>query len=393
LDSVESKNDFLTNLIERLAVLVRYKKYVGGFTAAAAVLSIVISLLLPPIYRAETKILPPQQGSSNLAAQMINQMGGFFPLVASSLGIKGQNETLIGILRSRTVFDRIVDRFGLVKLYDVKYREDARRQLSKVLRVASDKDNMITVDVEDRDPARAAEMANAFVDELMSVSKGLAITEAAQRRFFFEEQLKDAKAALAKSEEDMKTFQEKTGALKIDDQARAVILGIGSLRAQIAAKEVQYKVAKTYATAQNPALQRIEEELKGLKAELDKMERKGGYGPDPLMSTGRMPSVGIEYVRKLRDVKYSETLFELLAKQYELAKLDEARDAVVIQIIDKAVPPERKVRPKRAMIVVLSTITVFLFSSYAVFVVERRKEHLRSVAGENPEAVKDDEGA
>jgi tyrosine-protein kinase Etk/Wzc len=393
LDSIDSKNDFLTNLIERLTILARYKKYVGGITVAVAVLSVVISLLLTPIYRAETKILPPQQGSSNLASQLMNQLGGLSALVASSIGVKTQNETFIGILRSRTVFDRIVDRFGLVKLYDVKYREDARRKLAKALRVTSDKDNMITVDVEDPDPKRAADMANAFVEELISVSKGLAITEAAQRRLFFEDQLKDTKAVLAKSEEEMRKFQEKTGALKIDDQARAVILGIGSLRAQIAAKEVQYKVARTYATSQNPALQRIEEELKGLKAELSKQERKDGYGPDPLMSTGRMPSVGIEYVRRLRDVKYQETLFELLAKQYELAKLDEARDAVVIQVIDKAVPPERKVRPKRAMIVLLSTITALLLSGYAVFCVERRREHLKSAASETPDAAGDDERA
>jgi capsule polysaccharide export protein KpsE/RkpR len=179
--------------------------------------------------------------------------------------------------------------------------------------------------------------------------------------------------ALARAEEGIKGYQEKTGAIKIDDQARAVIQGIGSLRAQIAAREVQYKVAQTYATSQNPDLQRIEEELRGLKTELNKLEQKGGNGHNPLMPTGRMPSVGMEYMRKLRDVKYNETLYELLSKQYELAKLDEARDAIVIQIIDKAVQPERKVKPKKAVIVALSTVSGFMFSILAVFFVERRK--------------------
>jgi uncharacterized protein involved in exopolysaccharide biosynthesis len=373
LDEIENKDDIEINIFELLAKLVRHKKIIGGITAGAAVVSLLISLLMTPIFRAETKILPPQQGSSSIAAQLLNQMGGFANLASGATGIKSPNEMYIGFLRSRTVYDKIIDRFGLMKLYDAKYREDARKDLAEALAARSGKDGMIVVSVEDRDPRRAADMANAFVEEMIGVSRGLALTEAAQRRLFFEEQLKDVKLALASAEEGIKGFQEKTGALKIDDQARTVIQGIGNLRAQIAAREVQYKVAQTFATPQNPDLQRIEEELRGLKAELNKLEQRGGNNPDPLMPTGRMPSVGMEYLRKLRDVKYNETLYELLAKQYEMAKLDEARDAVVIQVIDKAVPPERKVKPKRTMIVAFSTFTALLFSILLAFVIERRK--------------------
>ena len=373
MDEIENKDEIEINIPELLAKLARHKKIIGGITAGAAVVSLVISFLMTPIFRAETKILPPQQGSSSIAAQLLNQMGGFASLASSAVGIKNPNEMYIGILRSRTVYDKIIDRFGLMKLYDVKYREDARNALAKALAAKSGKDGMIVVSVEDRDPKRAADMANAYVEEMIGVTKGLALTEAAQRRLFFEEQLKDVKLALASAEEGIKGFQEKTGALKIDDQARAVIQGIGNLRAQIAAREVQYKVAQTFATPQNPDLQRIEEELRGLKVELNKLEQKGGNSPDPLMPTGRMPSVGMEYLRKLRDVKYNETLYELLAKQYEMAKLDEARDAAVIQIIDKAVQPERKVKPKRAAIVALSTFTGFLFSVFLIFYIERKK--------------------
>jgi tyrosine-protein kinase Etk/Wzc len=373
LDEIETKNSEEINVSELLAMLAKHKKLIGGITAGSVIVSLVISLLLTPIFRAETRILPPQQGSSSIAMQLLNQMGGLANLASSAVGIKNQNDMYIGILKSRTVFDKIIDRFGLMKLYEVKYREDARKTLAGAVTTTSGKDSMIVVAVEDRDPRRAADMANAFVEEMIGVSKGLAITEAAQRKLFFEEQLKDVRLALARAEEGIKGYQEKTGALKIDDQARAVIQGIGSLRAQIAAREVQYKVAQTYATSQNPDLQRIEEELRGLKTELNKLEQKGGNGHDPLMPTGRMPSVGMEYMRKLRDVKYNEILYELLAKQYELAKLDEARDAIVIQIIDKAVQPERKVKPKKAVIVALSTVTGFMFSILAVFFVERRK--------------------
>ena len=373
MDNKEMSVSDEINVTELIATLARHKKLIGGFTAGAAVVSLLISLLMTPIFRAETRILPPQQGSSSIAMQLLNQMGGLANLASSAAGLKSQNDMYIGILRSRTVFDKIIDRFGLMKLYDVKYREDARKDLAKALAAKSGKDGMIVINVEDRDPKRAADMANAFVEEMIGVSRGLALTEAAQRRLFFEDQLKDVKTALVQAEEGIKGFQEKTGALKIDDQARVVIQGIGNLRAQIAAKEVGYKVAQTFATPQNPDLQRIEEELRGLKAELNKLEQKGGNSHDPLMPTGRMPSVGMEYLRKLRDVKYNETLYTLLAKQYEMAKLDEARDAVVIQVIDKAVQPERKVKPKRAIIVAMSTMIGFIFSILFAFYVERKK--------------------
>ncbi len=355
-------------------MLSRRRKIVGGITGGAAVVSVVVSLFLTPIYRAETKILPPQQSSNSLAAQLLNQMGGFAGLATGAVGMKSPNDMYIGILRSRTVYDRVIDRFGLMKVYNAKYREDARRTLDKKITAISGKDSMIVVTVEDPDPGRAADVANALVEEMIGVSRGLAVTEAGQRRLFFEDQLKDVKVSLARAEEGIKGFQEKTGALKIDDQAKVVIQGIGTLKAQIAAKEVQYKVAQTYATPQNPDLQRIGEELRGLKAELAKLEQKGGGGHDPLMPTGRMPSIGMEYLRKLRDVKYNEILYELLAKQYEMAKLDEARDAAVIQVIDKAVKPERKVKPRRAIIAVLSTFTAFIFSVFLVFYMERRSQ-------------------
>lgn len=368
-----SPSDADINFSELLSVLAKHRRIIGIITAGAAVVSVAVSLLMTPIFRAETRILPSQQNSSTLASQLLNQMGGFANLATGSLGMKNQNDMYIGILRSRTVYDRIIDRFGLMNLYKAKFREDARRTLGNAITATSGKDTMIVIAVEDRDPKRAADIANALVEEMIGVSRGLALTEAAQRKLFFEDQLKDVKLALVRAEEGIKGFQEKTGALKIDDQARAVIQGIGTLRAQIAAREVQYKVAQTFATPQNPDLQRIEEELRGLKLELNKLEQKGGSGHDPLMPTGRMPSIGMEYLRKLRDVKYNETLFELLSKQYEMAKLDGARDAIVIQVIDKAVQPELRARPKRGMIVVISTITGFLFSIFFVFCYERVK--------------------
>ena len=213
-------------------------------------------------------------------------------------------------------------------------------------------------------------MANAFVEELKNLEGGLAISEAGQRRMFFEDQLRHTKESLARAEEEVKAFQQRTGMFQVDAQARAIIEGIARLRASIAAKEVEAKVLRSFATAQNPDLQRVEEEIGALRVELEKVETSKGQGSDPLMPSGRVPEMGMEYLRRLRQLKYNETLYELLSKQYELAKLDEARDAVVIQVIDRAVPPERKSRPKRGAIIVVSTILGFLLSAWFLSVLE-----------------------
>jgi capsule polysaccharide export protein KpsE/RkpR len=276
--------------------------------------------------------------------------------------------------KSRTVLDRMVDRFDLMKLYKKKYRQDARKRLLELLTAREDrKSGIIILTVEDRDPKRAAEMANGFIEELKSLAGGLAISEAGQRRMFFEDQLRQTKVSLARAEEEIKGFQQRTGVFQIDAQARAIIEGIGRLRAGIAVKEVEARVLRSFATAQNPDLQRVEEEIRALRAELEKIETSKGEGFDPIMPSGRVPAVGTEYLRKLRQLKYNETLYELLSKQYELAKLEEARDAVVIQVIDRAVPPERKSRPVRSVIVVMSTLLGFLISTVVLVVAVIRK--------------------
>jgi len=357
------KNGDEINLIDLAIILAKRKRLIIRFTVVIAILTSILSLILPPTYRAETKILPPQQGSSSLASQFMSQLGGAAMLIGGMMPIKTSAELCIGLLKSNTVIDRMIDRFDLMKLHKTKSREKAREKVLGTLKAKEDKKTgMIIIGVEDRDPKRSAILTNAFVEELKNINKGLAITEASQRRLFFEEQLQDVKVALTKAEEDMKTFQERTGVLQAEAQAKAVIENIALLRAQIAAKEVELRVLKTYTTHNNPDLYKAEEGLKAMRAELAKLETKGGGGHNPLMPTGRMPSVGTEYLRKMRELKFNETLYELLLKQYELAKLDEARDATVIQIVDKALTPERRVKPKRKLMVIVATLSAFLCS-------------------------------
>ena len=359
------------DLTELFRALSRRRRLILGITAASAAVAVVVSLLLPVYYKAETRILPPQDKGSNLAAQLMGQAGGLIALAGGAAGGKSQGELFVAMTKSRTVLDRMVDRFDLMKLYKGKYREDARKSLVGVLKVLEDrKSGIISLTVEDRDPKRAADMANAFVEELKSLAGGLALSEAGQRRMFFEDQLRQTKVSLANAEEEVKGFQQRTGMFQVDAQARAIIEGIARLRAGIAVKEVEAKVLRSFATAQNPDLQRVEEEIRALRIELEKVETSKGHGIDPLMPSGRIPEVGTEYLRKLRQLKYNETIFELLSKQYELAKLDEAKDAVVIQVIDRAIPPERKAGPRRAQIVLVAMATAFFLSVFIVLLIE-----------------------
>lgn len=380
----ERQADDEINLLDYLIILLKRKWLILGGTISFVLVVGIVVFIMPNEYAAESRFLPPQQSSSSLAAAMLGQVGaGISGLAGSLLGVSTTGDLYVGLLSSRTVLDKIIDRFDLMKRYRTWknwifpfYREDCRKKLTEdVLTAAADANSgIVSVTIYEKDPKIAAEMANAFVEEMKNLSKGMAISEAAQRRLFYEEQLKDSKEALSRAEEDMRGFQEKTGVLQVDDQAKAVIEGIAIASAQIAAKEVEIKVMKAFSTAQNPDLQKAEESLRGLRTELAKLELKGGTGHEPLMPTGRMPSVGVEYVRKLRDVKFNETLYENLIKMYELAKMDEARDAAVIQVVDKAVVPEKKAKPKRVLIIVLAAFVGFFLAVFAAFILEFKEK-------------------
>jgi len=359
------------NLLDYAIVLAKRKKLIAYVTSGVVLTAIIAVLVMSPIYSAETRLLPPQQSGSSLAMGLMGQVGGGVADIGSALGLGGTttSDLYVDIVKGRTIIDKIIDRFDLMKKNEYEYRDDARKQLvDKVLDVSSDKKSgVITIAIQDKDPKLAADMANAFVEELKILNKAMANSEASQRKLFFEEQMKDTKVALTKAEEDLKKFQEKTGALAIDEQAKAVLYAISELRAREAAKEVEIKVMKSFSTKQNPDLQRLETELASLSAERRKRESGGAGGHDPLMATSRMPEVGLGYLRAMRDVKYNENLYELLVKQYELAKFDEVNSAAVIQVIDKAVPHDRKVKPKRIVIVIFAAFVGLFLSVFIVF--------------------------
>jgi tyrosine-protein kinase Etk/Wzc len=360
------------NLLDYLLVFLKRKKFICAVTIGATLLVAFVSLIVPKTYRAESRILPPVQNGST-SSQLLSQLSGATGFnVAAVSSMKTPNDLYIGLLKSRPVLDGIIDKLKMMEHYRTRSKDEARTRLLSELKPQDDKKSgIITVAVENRDASLAAQIANTAVDELKTLNKKLAVTEAGQRRLFYEEQLRDVRDSLLQSEESMKGFQEKTGAIKMDDQAKAVIQSVAQMRAAIASKEVQLKVMKTYATSNNPDAQRLEEEVRGLKEQLVQLESKSGQSKaDPFMPTSRMPQLGTDYARKMRELKFNEALFEILLKQFEAAKLDEARDAAIIQIVEKAETPEKRIRPKRTQMVIIAFIVSFFVSAFGAFFLE-----------------------
>lgn len=370
---IEPEPERQLSLLDALIFLARHKVLLLGWPFAAAVVAALVSLLLPNIYAGVTKILPPQQGQS-AAAMMLAQIGSMAGLPSASLGIKNPNDLYVGILRSRTVADGLIQRFDLQKRYDEDTLHDTRRELERRTAISHGRDGIITIQYEDRDRKVAAAIANGYVEELYTLTQTLAVTEAGQRRLFLEKQLKLTRDGLAEAEVALKDTQEATGLIKLDDQGRAIIEAVASLRAQIAAKEVQAGAMRSFATARNPEYYRVQQEIAGLRQELARLERSNQLGKGEIfVPTGKVPEAGLEYLRRLRDVKYYETVFELLAKQFEIAKIDEARDTSIVQVLDRAIEPERKSRPYRVRIVIVTAVLAFLVMLLAALLRDARE--------------------
>ena len=355
------------NLMDLLLVLAKHNRFIIKFTVLAAVLSVVYVLMQANSYTAKTVILPPQQGAS-AASMMMAQLGGLGGLVGGAAGMKSPSDLYIGLLKSHTLADSLIARFKLQARFEAKTMEATRDALARATVIAVGKDGFITLEYTDKDPQFSATVANAYVDELDRLNGTVAITEAARKRLFFENQLKGSRANLDAAETALKQTQEKTGLIQLEKQGGAIIEAVANLRAQIASKEVELAGMRAFATESNPNYKQVQEVIVGLRTQLAKAEHTNIAGQgDVMVSTGKLPEVGLEYLRKTREMKYQETLFELLSKQFEMAKIDEAKSASLIQVVDKALVPERKSKPKRALTVILATMMAFFIGVLLAF--------------------------
>ena len=356
------------DLLGYIELVAARRKMIMAVTAAAFVLSIAIALLLPKIYESTAKILPPQP-DTGLMGLMLGEspgggMGAAAGLASGLLGIGTPADMYASILQSDAIKDQIIDRFKLMDVYKQDYRVGMYDKLDKLVDIkAGKKDGIISITVEDNVPARAAEIANAYVEELEKLTVGLSTYGAGQNRVFYDQRLAKAKVDLAKAEEALKTFQEKNRAFQVPQQAEAAVTGIAQLRAQLAMQEIQLTTLRRTYTDSSQEVRNAQTAIAGLKSQIARLEQ-GGH--DVIPGFGSVPALGQEYVRLMRAFKFQETLVEALTKQFELSKIGEANNVSTVQVIQKARVPDKKSRPKRARIVLLCTFLAFSCSTCSV---------------------------
>lgn len=368
------------HLLDYLIVLAKHSRMIIYFSIAIMVLTYLICLAFPNKYTAKARLLPPQQNLT-LSAQLLNTLGGGGTpgapsgagggMVAGLLGLKSPSDLYVNMMLGDTIFDRIINRFNLRKLYKEKYIETTRRALSKTVNISAQKDGLITVEVTDKDPRRAAEMANAFAEELDKLLQELATQEASGRSAFLEKERDQANQNLTKAENALRSFSEQNSVIQIDTQTKGVLEYIARLRAEIDAKEVQIQVMRQQATRFNYDMVKLETEAQGLKNKLKTAENLYDKNcvSDVCLTTNKVPALGLEYLRLYRGVKFQEALYQLYSKVVELARLDMVKDFSVVQVVDQALPPEKRSNKRLLPALLAGFVSGFMMIFFA-FILE-----------------------
>lgn len=334
-------------LVDLLTAIGEEKTLIAGVTALAGAIGLSVALLLPTVYTAKTTLLPPQQ-NQGASAGVAASLGALAATTGIAAAFKTPEELYVGLLKTDSVANALINRFKLKDRYEEDTLVNTRRELARNVRIAADrKSTLISVEADDTDAAFAAQLANGYAEELRTLMGRIAVTEAQQRRAFFEQQMTKAKDELARAELAVRQAQDKGGLVSIDAQTQTMIGAAAQIRGQIVAREVQLQALRPYAGPENPELRRVLSELSSLQSQLARME--GGSGAQ---RSGKADAqAALANVRLYRELKYQEAIYSAMLQQFQLAKTDEARDAPLLQQVDVATAPDRKSKPRRAFIV------------------------------------------
>jgi tyrosine-protein kinase Etk/Wzc len=371
--AVEAMEEDEISLLDLAIALGEEKKTLFGIPAITTTLAIVVSLLMTPIFTAKTVMMPPQQQQSG-AASALASLGALAGLAGGAAGIKSPDEMYIAFMQGESLQKAVIQKLNLQERYEKKTIFETREHLKQAVKIAADKKaGLITIEADDKDPEFAAKLANAYVEELRNLMGRLAVTDAQQRRVFYEQAITKTQNELAEAEANFRAAKEKSGMQVTAVIAETSVRAGGEMRAQIASKEVQLAAMGSFATPQNPDVQRLGGELAALRSQLKKLEQ--GSGVDEKSSPLQQLAV-----KSYRDIKAREAMMGVLVAQYESARVDEAKEGPLIQQVDVALPPERRSSPKRAIIVLVSAFAGLFLGVLAAFV----KRAMRK-ASENPE--------
>ena len=366
---------------ERVMVLMeiwRERRFIFKATAYGFLIAVVVSFLIPPRYQATTRLMPPEkQGLGGLATLMAaagagsgdkagSMVGG---LVSDAMGVKSPSALYVGVLKSSTVQDDLIKRFDLRKVYRDKYMKDAREDLTDYTDIDEDRKNgIITVTVADRSPERAMKLARAYVEKLNSLMAELDTSAAHRERVFLDTRLKKVKDDLDQASKELSDFSSQNLTLDIKEQGKAIVAGVATLEGQLIAAESQLSGLQQIYTPNNVRVKAIQARVDELRQKLAQLR---GNAPgatdtdssDVGISIAALPKLGLTYYDLYRRVKIQETVFEILTKQYELAKVNEAKELPTIRVLDEATVPESKSTPKRFLISLIGTILVCVMAT------------------------------
>lgn len=364
----EAPEDDGVQLLDLLLPLLAHWKLLVFGSLAAGLLALGVAFIVPVTYTARTTMLPPQQQQSGLTAAL-QSLGGLAGLAGVGGSLKSPADQYVALMQSVNATDRLVDQFDLMRVYKADYRFQARNALEAHTRITiGKKDGLITIEVDDHEAQRAADLANTYVEELKRLTSVLAVSEAQQRRAFFEKELKEARDNLATAQKALQATGFDVAAMRAEPKAAAE--SYARLKAQITSAEVRAQVLRSTLADGAPELRQQLDELAALRSQLARLEAASEKGE------------ATDYISNYREFKYREALFELFARQYELARVDESREGALIQVVDPATTPEYKSKPKRALMAVGSTFVAFML--LAVFVLIRHKWR---EAGRDPAAA------
>lgn len=364
VDNMDGGDEGLS-ITKAMAVVASNWKLLTLGSLSTGLIALGIAFAIPPTFTASTSFLTPQQQQS-AANSILSSLGALSGLAGGAVGVNTPADQYVALMKSATVSEHIVEHFKLLDVYGLKYNIDARRALAGNVRFTiGKKDGLISVEVDDKDPKRAADIANRYVEELSLMTSTLAITEAQQRRKFFETQLQQTQQKLVQAQQALEASGFSQGALKAEPKAAAD--SYARLKAEITSAEVRLQTMRGALSETAPEMVQQQRALAALKGELAQLERTSSS------------SVGPDYVGKYREFKYQETLFDVFARQYELARADESREGSLIQVIDKATPPERKSKPKRGFVAVTTTLVTALVLTLGLILRQAWKDSTSSV--------------
>lgn len=361
------------NLLDYFRVVNKYKRLIIILCVGSVLITMIVSLLMPKIYESTASILSPQETSTGISLSA--NPGLQEAMSIFGMGQKSSADILVAILNSRRMTDTVIKKFNLLQVYKTDLIEDARKRLKSLTNISiSKKNELISITVQDTSPDRAANIANFYATNLDLMTRKLALSRAKQARLFIEKRLTQTEESLKKAEEKLMAFKTQHKLVAISEQARTSIDAAAQLESEITALGVQLKVLESYATAAHPEVAKTKLKIKELKRKLDKMEYDKGTKDELHIPFSKTPKLDLELTRLIRELKVQEAVFELLTQQYEQAKISEAKDTPTVQILDNAIPSNKKCKPKIKLNMTIAGILSLFIGIFLSFFLEYFKK-------------------